>query len=117
MEMKAAVTALSALAHQGRLCAFRTLVQVGRDGISAGELARRLKVPPNSLSANLTILSHAGLIASRRDGRLVIYSAQYDSMSALLEFLIEDCCAGSPEICASMAEALRRSQCAAVTNA
>jgi DNA-binding transcriptional ArsR family regulator len=117
METKTAVTALSALAHQGRLSAFRTLIQAGQEGISAGELARRLEVPPNSLSANLTILSHAGLIASRRDGRSVIYSAQYDSMAAVLEFLMEDCCAGSPEICASMAEVLRRSQCAAVTNA
>ena len=116
MEVKAAVTALSALAHQGRLSAFRTLVQAGREGISAGELARRLEVPPNSLSSNLTILSHAGLIDSRREGRLVIYTAQYESMAAVLEFLMEDCCAGSPEICEAVKAVLLRTQCAANAN-
>jgi DNA-binding transcriptional ArsR family regulator len=112
MEMKTAVTALSALAHQGRLSVFRMLVQAGREGIPAGEIARRLDVPPNTLSANLTILNHAGLIDSRRDGRSVIYSARYENMSALLEYLMEDCCGGSPEICASLMEVLTRSHCA-----
>lgn len=88
MEMKSAVTALSALAHQGRLEAFRLLVQAGRDGIAAGEIARQLDVPPNTLSSNLTILSNAGLIDSRREGRSVIYSAQYERMTGLLEFLM-----------------------------
>lgn len=109
--MKTAVTALSALAHQGRLSAFRLLMQAGREGISAGEIARRLDVPPNTLSSNLTILTHAGLIDSRRDGRSVIYTARYENMTALLEYLMEDCCGGSPEICASLAEVVLRSRC------
>ncbi len=112
MEMKSAVTALSALAHQGRLEAFRLLVQAGRDGIAAGEIARQLDVPPNTLSSNLTILSNAGLIDSRREGRSVIYSAQYDQMTGLLEYLMQDCCGGSPEICASLVDVVMRSQCA-----
>lgn len=111
--MKTAVAALSALAHQGRLSTFRMLVQAGHEGIPAGAIARRLDVPPNTLSSNLTILTHAGLIDSRRDGRSVIYTARYENMSALLEYLMEDCCGGSPEICASLMEVLTRSHCAA----
>lgn len=111
--MKTAVAALSALAHQGRLSTFRMLVQAGREGIPAGAIARRLDVPPNTLSSNLTILTHAGLIDSRREGRSVIYTARYENMSALLEYLMEDCCGGSPEICASLMEVLTRSHCAA----
>lgn len=109
--MKSAVTALSALAHQGRLSTFRMLVQAGRDGIPAGEIARRLEVPPNTLSSNLTILSAAGLIDSRREGRSVIYSAQYATMTGLLEYLMQDCCGGAPEICASLADMVLRSRC------
>jgi DNA-binding transcriptional ArsR family regulator len=83
----------------------------------AGEIARRLEVPPNTLSANLTILSHAGLIDSVRDGRSVIYSARYEAMTALLEYLMEDCCGGSPEICASLADSLLRGGCGATSAA
>lgn len=109
--MKTAVSALSALAHQARLSVFRMLVQAGREGIPAGEIARRLDVPPNTLSANLTILTHASLIDSRREGRSVIYTARYENMTALLEYLMQDCCGGSPEICASLADVVLRSRC------
>lgn len=108
MEIKTAVTALSALAHEGRLSVFRMLVQAGHDGIPAGEIARRLDVPPNTLSSNLTILSHAGLIDNRREGRSIIYAARYENMTALLEYLMADCCGGSPEICASLADVVLR---------
>ncbi len=111
MEMKNAVVGLSALAHEGRLTVFRMLVQAGPTGIAAGEIARRLEVPPNTLSANLTILSHAGLIDSRRKGRSVIYTARYENMTELLEYLMKDCCGGSPEICASLADVVARSRC------
>lgn len=117
METKTAVTALSALAHQGRLAAFRLLIQAGRDGLAAGEIARQLDIPPNTLSSNLTILSHAGLIASRRDGRSIIYSARYETMTAVLEYLLQDCCGGSPEICGSLADVVLRNRCDAVENA
>ncbi|WP_293676463.1 helix-turn-helix transcriptional regulator [uncultured Phenylobacterium sp.] len=105
MEMKPAVASLAALAHEGRLAAFRLLVQAGPMGLAAGEVARRLDVLPNTLSASLSVLSHAGLIASRRAGRSVIYTADYDAMRELLAFLMEDCCAGKPEICAPLAAA------------
>src|ERR1700678_2696083 len=100
MKSKTAIDALSALAHEGRLNAFRMLVKAGPDGIAAGQIARKLDVPPNSLSANLNILSHAGLVESRREGRSIIYTARYDHMTKLLSYLLEDCCSGSPDICA-----------------
>lgn len=109
METKNAVASLSALAHEGRLATFRMLVQAGPEGLAAGEIARRLDALPNTLSASLNVLSHAGLIASRRDGRSIIYTAHYDAMRGLLAFLMEDCCAGSPEICAPLAAVV--SQC------
>ncbi|MEG3146021.1 metalloregulator ArsR/SmtB family transcription factor [Sphingomonas sp. RT2P30] len=117
MEMKTAVNALSALAHQGRLSVFRMLVQAGRDGLPAGEIARRMGVPPNTLSANLTILANAGLVDSRREGRSIIYTAIYAHMTALLEYLMQDCCGGSPEICASLADVALRSRCDATGTA
>jgi ArsR family transcriptional regulator len=111
MEFVAAVTCLSALAHEGRLRIFRMLVQEGVMGLAAGEIAHRLDVLPNSLSANLNVLSHAGLIRSRRQGRSIIYTAEYDRMRDLLGFLVEDCCGGSPEICSPLANVLRTAAC------
>lgn len=111
-----AVGALSALAHEGRLSIFRLLVKAGPPGVAAGEIARTLGVLPNSLSANLNVLSHAGLIVSRRDGRSIIYSAQYGAMSALLGFLMEDCCGGAPEICAPLAAVVAQAACCPPTS-
>ncbi len=103
MDSPSAVIALSALAHQGRLEVFRLLVQAGPDGLAAGEIARATGSLPNTLSTNLNILAAAGLVASRRDGRSIIYTAGSGAMRELLSFLMEDCCAGRPEICAPLA--------------
>lgn len=111
MESKDAVVALAALAHEGRLSIYRMLVQAGADGIPAGDIARRLGVPPNTLSANLNVLSHAGLVRSQRSGRSIIYTAAYEQMAALLGFLVEDCCQGSAAICEPVVEALNRAAC------
>jgi DNA-binding transcriptional ArsR family regulator len=100
-----AVEALSALAHGHRLVVFRLLVRTGMDGLAAGEIAREIGMLPNTLSTHLTILGHAGLIRSRREGRSVIYSADYDGMRDLLGFMVADCCGGRPEICGSLADA------------
>jgi len=102
MQMPLAVEALSALAHASRLAVFRLLVRAGPDGLPAGEIAREVGALPNTLSSHLTILGHAGLVRSRRDGRSIIYSADYDGMRMLLGFLIEDCCGGRAEICAQL---------------
>jgi ArsR family transcriptional regulator len=112
MEQIDAVSSLSALAHAGRLEVFRLLVKAGPQGLAAGRIAETAGILPNTLSASLNILSHAGLIRSRRDGRSVIYSADYGAMSGLLAFLMEDCCSGEPAICAPLAEIARGSGCA-----
>jgi DNA-binding transcriptional ArsR family regulator len=113
MEMTSAVSALSALAHQGRLTIFRELVKAGPEGLAAGEVSRRVGIAPNTLSASLTVLAHAGLITSARAGRSIIYAAAFDQMAALLGFLMEDCCQGRPEVCAPLATIADRAACCA----
>lgn len=102
MQIPAAVEALSALGHAGRLNIFRLLVRSGPDGIAAGAIAREVGMLPNTLSSHLTILAHAGLVRSERQGRSILYSADYDRMRDLLSFLVADCCDGRPEICGSL---------------
>jgi DNA-binding transcriptional ArsR family regulator len=105
------VEALSALAHEGRLSVFRLLVRAGKDGLAAGEIGRKLAVLPNTLSASLNVLANAGLVVSRRDGRSIIYTADYERMSNLLGFLMEDCCNGDAAICAPLAAIAARATC------
>jgi DNA-binding transcriptional ArsR family regulator len=107
MLLPEAVDALSALAHGHRLAVFRLLVRAGAEGMPAGEIAREVGVLPNTLSTHLTILGHAGLVTSRREGRSVIYSADYAGMSQLLSFLVADCCAGRPEICGPLLDSAK----------
>ena len=111
MELEASVHILSALAHASRLTVFRLLVQAGEGGLPAGEIARRTGIVPSTLSTHLAVLAQAGLIVARRDGRLIIYTADYARMRELLGFLLEDCCAGAPEVCAPLAEIAARAAC------
>ncbi|MBV9418578.1 MAG: helix-turn-helix transcriptional regulator [Alphaproteobacteria bacterium] len=103
METETAVKRLSAIAQDARLEVFRTLVKAGPDGMAAGDIARRLSVAANTLSAQLLVLSNAGLVRARRDGRSIIYAINYDAMRDLLVFLTEDCCGGRAEMCAPLA--------------
>jgi DNA-binding transcriptional ArsR family regulator len=111
MESQAAVAALAALAHPGRLEVFRLLVRAGPEGVAAGEIARTTGSLPNTLSANLNVLAGAGLVTSRREGRSIIYAAGYDRMRQLLAFLMEDCCGGNAEICAPLVAIAERACC------
>ncbi len=111
MEIQTAVINLAALAHEGRLSIFRRLVTAGPDGVAAGDIARHVRSPPSTTTANLNVLSQAGLITSRRAGRSILYSANYDQMSSLLDFLMQDCCGGRPEICAPLAAVASVSAC------
>ncbi len=111
MELEASVRILSALAHASRLSVFRLLVQAGDAGLPAGEIARLTAIVPSTLSTHLGVLTQAGLILARRDGRLIIYTADYARMRELLGFLLEDCCAGAPEVCAPLAEIAARTAC------
>lgn len=104
MKSNDAIQALSALAHEGRLAVYRVLIKAGPDGVAAGEIARMVGVAANTLSAQLLILANARLIRARREGRSIIYAADFEAMSGLLLFLTEDCCGGKAEVCAPLAK-------------
>jgi DNA-binding transcriptional ArsR family regulator len=99
MDDEAAIFAFAALAQGTRLEAFRVLVAAAPEGLPAGEIARRLAVPHNTLSSHLTILSRAGLIVSERRSRSIHYRADLDRVRTLATFLLENCCGGRPEVC------------------
>ena len=92
MDQKHAIAALAALAQETRLELFRLLVTCGPEGLPAGVIAERIGVQPSSLSFHLAQLTHAGLIAQRRQSRQLIYSAEYTAMNELLAYLTENCC-------------------------
>ena len=92
MEIKTAAGALSALGHETRLRVFRLLMQYGSSGTPAGDIAAELEIAPNTLSAHLAVLSRAGLLYSRKEGRSVIYAIDLEGTQNLLAFLVEDCC-------------------------
>jgi ArsR family transcriptional regulator, arsenate/arsenite/antimonite-responsive transcriptional repressor len=92
MKKSAAIAALSALAQDTRLDAYRLLVQAGPDGLPAGELGQRLGLPPPTLSFHLAQLKHAGLVTHHRQSRSIIYRANYAAMNHLLAYLTENCC-------------------------
>ena len=113
MEIKDASHVLSALALEGRLAIFRLLVRAGPAGVRAGDIAEAVSAHASTLSANLNVLSHAGLIEGRRDGRAIYYTARYDRMRDLLAFLMDDCCHGRPEICMPLVDIATRAACCA----
>jgi ArsR family transcriptional regulator, arsenate/arsenite/antimonite-responsive transcriptional repressor len=109
MEVNQAEKALGALAQERRLRVFRLLVRAGLEGLAAGDIAQQLAVPANTMSTHLAVLSRAGLIVSRKEGRSVIYAVDLEGTRKLLSFLVEDCCRGKPEICRPLiASALAR---------
>lgn len=95
--------ALAALANETRLTIFRVLVQAGEPGLPAGQLAKDLSIPNATLSFHLKELTHAELIIARQESRFIYYSANFATMNALLSYLTENCCAGTPcgivEVC------------------
>ena len=97
--MTDAVASFAALSQETRLEAFRLLVRHEPDGLAAGEVARQLSVPHNTMSAHLAVLLRAGWVSSRRQSRSIIYRANLAHMNDAVQFLVRDCCAGHPEVC------------------
>ena len=95
MKASAAIDALGALAQEHRLALFRMLVQAGERGMTAGAIAEALGVPNSSLSFHLGQLNRSGLVTQERQHRSLIYRANYPAMSALVDYLMENCCAGA----------------------
>ena len=99
MDTDSAIAALAALAQPSRLDAFRLLVRHEPDGLPAGEVARLLNVPQNTMSVHLASLARAGLATSERQSRVINYRADLDRLKSLTLFLIKDCCGGKAELC------------------
>lgn len=95
---------LSALSQETRLLTFRALMEAGHEGMQAGAIAAHLEVAPNSLSSHLNILVNSGLVSVQRDGRRMIYRAEFEAVNEMFSSLVETCCHGRPEICASLAK-------------
>jgi DNA-binding transcriptional ArsR family regulator len=102
MDKISAIEALTALAQATRLDVFRRLIKVHPDEIVAGEIARACKVPHNTMSTHLAVLTRAGLVSARREGRMMHYGADLGGFRALIGFLMHDCCNGRAEICAPL---------------
>lgn len=113
MESLNAIEALSALAQESRLAAFRLAVQAGPNGLPAGEIAERLAVPHNTMSTHLAILTRAGLLVTERQGRRIIYRVDFAGMRALLAFLLKDCCRGAPIACDAVLDSIQAGCCPA----
>jgi len=96
MEMENVLAALAALAQHSRLEVFRTLITAGAGGLAAGVIAERLKITPATLSFHLAQLSHAKLVRSVRQGRSIIYYADFETMGEVIAYLTENCCGGAP---------------------
>ncbi|GJL98034.1 MAG: transcriptional regulator [Hyphobacterium sp.] len=94
-----ASTAFSALGHPARLALFQTLAKARPDTIRAGALAQALKIPPSTLTSHLQVLERSGLIRSARQSRTILYSVEAETARSLVDFLVEDCCQGNPELC------------------
>lgn len=92
MDIQRALIAFDALSQETRLRVFRLLVEHGHEGVAAGMLSEALCVPHNTLSFHLNHMSHAKLVVSRKEGRSVIYNANFEFFTELIRFMVEDCC-------------------------
>lgn len=102
----AAIAVLTALAQPTRIDVFRRLIKSYPDEMAAGEIARQCKTPHNTMSTHLAILTRAGLVAGRKEGRMMYYGAKMERIQALMAFLLQDCCQGRAEICAPLVASL-----------
>jgi len=99
MDERQALSAFGALSQETRLRILRLLVIAGPEGVAAGTIADKVEVSPSNVSFHLKELERAGLVTFRRDSRSIVYSAEYEALTGLIRFLMEDCCSGRPEIC------------------
>ena len=108
MDKEQTILALAALAQGTRLDAFRLMVAREPDGLPAGEVARLLAVPHNTMSTHLAVLTRAGLVRSERRSQSIIYRARLDRFREVASYLLQDCCGGHPEVCAPLIDDLAR---------
>ncbi len=106
MDTTVAIDAFEALSNDTRLAVFRLLVKAGPKGMSAGEIAERLGVVQNTMSSHLQKLARAGIVASQRQSRHIIYRVDFETVRALILYLLEDCCGGDAELREPLAASL-----------
>ena len=106
MNVQTAVALLEALANETRLGVFRLLVEAGPEGLSAGSIAERMRARQNTMSSHLAKLQRAGIIDSWRDGRHIIYRADFDAFGDLIIYLMKDCCGGKADLCGPVTASL-----------
>ena len=111
MKNKDAISVLAALAQETRLDIFRLLVRAGNEGLAAGAIGDALSIPAATLSFHLKELKNAGTVSCRREGRSLIYSADFKTMNALLGFLTENCCQGVEEATGTQSGTKSRGPC------
>lgn len=106
MDTLSAIASFGALSQETRLEAFRLLVRHEPEGLPAGEIARQLGVPHNTMSAHLSVLARAELVLSQRQSRYIIYRANLNRVQETIQFLVNDCCAGHTQVCESLTSSL-----------
>jgi DNA-binding transcriptional ArsR family regulator len=99
MDNSAAMAAFAALAQDHRLRVFKRLMEIAPNGLSAGDIARELDIPPSTLSTHLAQLQRAGLLRSWRDRRQIFYTIDIEGTGRIVSYMINNCCHGHPEIC------------------
>jgi ArsR family transcriptional regulator len=108
-----ALAGFSALSQETRLRIVRLLVQAGPSGVAAGAIGEAVGVSASNVSFHLKELERSGLVNARREARSIVYSADFDALADLLQFLMQDCCGGRPEICSP---AMAISRCKALAD-
>lgn len=111
MDTDDALKVFAALSQETRLQALRILVEHGKQGIAAGVLSDKLKIPHNTLSFHLSHLSNAGLVESKKQGRSVIYFANLDTLQGVVRFLLNDCCAVDKSTCKDVEKLMKACAC------
>src|SRR4029453_3096747 len=104
MEIKAAVTALAALAQETRLAIYRLLIEAGPEGVSVGRIGQTLEVPGGTLSFHFKELARAGLVSSRQEKQFIYYAVDFERMAELMTYLTQNCCQGMPQECLTVVE-------------
>src|SRR3954471_20369993 len=110
MKERQALLAFGAMSQETRLRIVRLLVRAGPEGMAAGSIGEAVGVSPSNVSFHLKELERGGLVTARRESRSILYTAGYETLSGLLRFLMEDCCAGSPRICGPAAAGASRAR-------
>jgi DNA-binding transcriptional ArsR family regulator len=106
MESENAIMALAALAQSTRLDVFKLLVRHEPNGLAAGDIAKAVAVPQNTMSSHLAILARAGLVTTQRFSRSIVYRASLAQLQSVVLFMLKDCCGGKAEFCAPIIEGL-----------